>query len=121
MYDFRCGEGLSNQQAQDVALGGPALTLVIAGTLSLIPRSHGIFLSFRCLVHLPPPLRFSHFLVQKEALTASFLLPEKFIPHVSDSFAFIETRNLQCPKTLSTIFFFPFLETGSCVWRKTNS
>lgn len=40
---------------------------------------------------------------------------------MSDSFAFTETQNLQCPKTLSTIFFFLFLETGSCVWLRTNS
>lgn len=50
-----------------------------------------------------------------------FLFPEKFIPHASDSFAFTETWNLHCPKILSTIFFFPFLETGSCVWLRTNS
>lgn len=53
MYDFRGGEVLSNQQAQDVALGGPGLTLVNTGTLSLIQHSHGFSLSFRSLVHLP--------------------------------------------------------------------
>lgn len=54
---------------------------------------------------LPSQLPFPHFLVEQEELTASFLtLPEKFLPHVSDSFAFIELRNLQCPKILSTRF-----------------
>lgn len=61
MHDFRGGEVLSNQQAQDVALGGPTLILVITGTLSLIQHSHGFSLSFPCLVHLPSQLPFPIF------------------------------------------------------------
>lgn len=53
MYDFRGEEVLSNPQAQDVALGGLAMTLVIAGTLALIQHSHGFSLSVWCLGHLP--------------------------------------------------------------------